>query len=223
MTIQIKNWKTSDVIYTGEHESVGEAVEAAVRKRVCLSYADLPGANLHGCDLTDVVFEFAHLNGAGLSRTNLTRARLCGADLGFANLKCTILHRAQMAATPPPAFAVRLNGADLSPAEGTFDPHFSLGTPPPDPDLMRRVMQAVLQPGALNMRRWHTCDTRHCLAGWAIHLAGPAGYVLESITSPSVAGSLLIPEAAHLFYHDNSSEVLDWCRNWLDSHQEPEQ
>jgi len=31
----------------------------------------------------------------------------------------------------------------------------------------------------LEMGAWHTCDTMHCRAGLAIHLAGPAGYALE--------------------------------------------
>lgn len=41
------------------------------------------------------------------------------------------------------------------------------------------------------MDAWHTCDTTHCRAGWAIHLAGPAGAMLEACVGPSVAGALI--------------------------------
>lgn len=30
-------------------------------------------------------------------------------------------------------------------------------------------------PSTLNMRTWHSCDTVHCLAGWAQHLTGDEG------------------------------------------------
>jgi hypothetical protein len=33
--------------------------------------------------------------------------------------------------------------------------------------------------GSLRMATWHTCNTTHCLGGWSVHLAGPAGYELE--------------------------------------------
>ena len=29
------------------------------------------------------------------------------------------------------------------------------------------------------MDQVHVCDTTHCRAGWAVHLAGEAGYALE--------------------------------------------
>jgi hypothetical protein len=41
------------------------------------------------------------------------------------------------------------------------------------------------------MADWHTCDTTHCRAGWAIHLAGDAGRTLEERVGPSTAGALI--------------------------------
>ena len=39
------------------------------------------------------------------------------------------------------------------------------------------------------MSDWHTCETTHCRAGWAIHLAGAAGYALEQkLGSAELAG-----------------------------------
>lgn len=40
------------------------------------------------------------------------------------------------------------------------------------------------------MTEWH-CGTTHCRAGWAIHLAGEAGYKLENELGPAVAGALI--------------------------------
>lgn len=46
-----------------------------------------------------------------------------------------------------------------------------------------RILAAVTTSGGtLDMSDWHSdgeCGTTHCRAGWAIHLAGKAGYELE--------------------------------------------
>ena len=42
--------------------------------------------------------------------------------------------------------------------------------------------------GTLDMKDWHSCETTHCRAGWAIHLAGAAGYELERKSNPEFAG-----------------------------------
>jgi hypothetical protein len=45
------------------------------------------------------------------------------------------------------------------------------------------------------MTNWHTCETAHCRAGWAIHLAGGFGYGLEYAFGPSLAGALIYARA----------------------------
>jgi uncharacterized protein YjbI with pentapeptide repeats len=45
--------------------------------------------------------------------------------------------------------------------------------------------------GLLDMATWHQCETTHCRAGWAIHLAGKPGYALEKKFGPCVAGALI--------------------------------
>jgi hypothetical protein len=42
--------------------------------------------------------------------------------------------------------------------------------------------------GELNMGDWHTCETTHCRAGWAVHLAGEAGKALEERLDTQEAG-----------------------------------
>lgn len=84
-----------------------------------------------------------------------------------------------------------LNGAYLGGVIGLKDIAFGITA---DPDLPKRVAAAALATNtALEMSDWHTCQSTHCLAGWAIHLSGPAGYALEAATSPSVAGAMLMP------------------------------
>jgi hypothetical protein len=51
--------------------------------------------------------------------------------------------------------------------------------------------------GTLKMSTWHAygcgyrCATCHCRAGWAIHVAGDAGYDLEEECGPQLAGALI--------------------------------
>ncbi len=47
------------------------------------------------------------------------------------------------------------------------------------------------------MGRWHTCGTTHCRAGWAVHLAGEAGYALERFHGSLLAGQLIYRESGH--------------------------
>ncbi len=54
-------------------------------------------------------------------------------------------------------------------------------------DIHKAVYAAASRPGALDMGRFHACETTHCRAGWAVHLAGDAGYALERATSPVFA------------------------------------
>jgi hypothetical protein len=80
--------------------------------------------------------------------------------------------------------------------------------PDANPAFALSVIEAALStPESLEMGSWHTCETTHCLAGWAVHLSGAAGKALEVTTSPSVAGALLAPSLAHLFYVSNKKAL----------------
>ncbi len=45
------------------------------------------------------------------------------------------------------------------------------------------------------MTDWHTCGTTHCRAGWAVHLAGEAGYALERFHNTALAAQLIYKES----------------------------
>ena len=59
------------------------------------------------------------------------------------------------------------------------------------PNLHQSILAALEAGGELDMRKWHTCETTHCRAGWAIHLAGKPGAKLEAIVGPAIAGMLI--------------------------------
>ncbi len=190
--IEIKHKNTGEVLFAADVETIVEAVEQAVRDKANLSSADLSWANLSSANLGSADLRWANLSSANLRWANLSWANLSSANLRWADLRW----------------------ADLSWAKG-FGPE-SIGLPPANKSLLRQVCEQVVSaPESLNMHEWHTCETTHCLSGWAIHLSGPAGYALEKLTSADVAGRILIPDAQHLFHELDHEKVLAWCREQL--------
>ena len=157
--------------------------------------ADLSGANLSGADLRGDDLRWANLCGADLSGADLSEANLGGADLREADLREANLSWANLC------------GADLSGAKG-------LPIAADAPARLQAVAAQVLStPDCLRMNLWHSnCGTAHCLAGWAIHQAGPIGATLEALHGAHLAGLLLLGhDAAARFYQPNH-EVLQWLR-----------
>jgi hypothetical protein len=166
--------------------------------------ADLTGANLRRANLSEANLSGANLTGANLRRanlrwsnlrwSNLTRAGLSGANLTGANLSMADLTRAN------------LSGANLRRAVPVV-PHI-------DATILREIEAHRI---ALRMSSYHTCETTHCRAGMAIHLAGPDGYGLEAVMGSSAAGALIyamsrpnkpVPD----FYADNGTAMADIVR-----------
>lgn len=85
-TIEIKHRDTGSVLYSGEHESLREAMEAAVLAGAYLDRANLAGANLDRAYLAGAYLDRASLAGAYLDRAYLDRAYLAGANLAGARL-----------------------------------------------------------------------------------------------------------------------------------------
>ena len=59
------------------------------------------------------------------------------------------------------------------------------------PNIDAAIYAAARAPQALAMDAWHTCGTTHCRAGWAVHLAGEAGYALERFHDTALAAMLI--------------------------------
>jgi hypothetical protein len=60
----------------------------------------------------------------------------------------------------------------------------------------------------------HACKTTHCRAGWAVRLAGDAGYKLEEFFGWELAAMLIYRESRSpispcRFYDDNETALAD--------------
>jgi hypothetical protein len=155
--------------------------------RARLTGARLTGARLTGADLTG-----ARLTGADLARARLTDARLTDADLTGARLTDAILTDADLT-------GARLTGAALPAA-------------PVVENLHSKMLEVCSAPKALDMATWHTCETTHCRAGWAITLAGDEGAALEKKFGSAVAGTLIYHASTGTvpnFYDDNETAMAD--------------
>ena len=165
--------------------------------------ADLRGADLRGADLSDAVLHDADLRradlrgavlrGADLSGAVLSGAVLRGADLRYADLSDAVLRGAQ-------GFPIVADAAER----------------------LQAVAATVLaQPEHLNMQSWHSaCGTTHCLAGWAIHQAGPIGETLESLHGSYMAGMLLLGTEAAQHFYDTNEAALGWLKSVINQSQE---
>ena len=178
MKIEIKHRFTGAVIFSVEAVSMREAVEAALAAGCNLIGADLIGADLTGADLAGCDLRDCNLTGCNLTYADLSGCDLSGADLSGCNLE-----------------DADLTGCDLTGC--------NLGDVPVVPDLHRRMEEVTRTEGALDMGDWHTCETTHCRAGWAIRLAGEAGTKLERKIGSAAAGALI--------YAASTGIVPDFC------------
>ena len=81
---------------------------------------------------------------------------------------------------------------------------------------------ALKDDDALNMGNWHTCETTHCIAGWAVHQAGPAGYLLEEMMGPHAAGAILLGDEAANHFYDSGDQARAWLTSFLPDPVQPE-
>jgi len=149
-------------------------------KRLALIEANLGGASLGGANLEGANLKWANLEGANLKWASLGGANLEGANLGGASLGGASLEWASLE-------WANLEGASL---EGA-----NLPNSPKVKNLFTVVDEIIKSgKGSLDMEKWHDedCKTTHCVAGFAVYLAGDAGYELEEKYGASVAGALII-------------------------------
>jgi hypothetical protein len=175
--------------------------DTATGDRANLSRVDLSGANLSGANLSWANLSWANLSGANLSGANLSRANLSGANLSGANLSWANLSRVDLS-------GANLSRVDLSGAVG-------LTIASDARERLQAVATAALANNGLDMSRWHTCDTTHCLSGWAIHQAGELGRLLEAAVGADVAGLMLLGPDAQRHFHDENEAAAEWLRSVL--------
>ena len=140
----------------------------------------------------------------------LSEADLSGADLSGANLRKADLRKADLSGAD-------LSGADLSGADLSGADLSGANLPPVQQieGFKDQVLQAIGNPDkGLNMSVWHSCETVHCLAGWATTLH-PEGKLIESLVGTNVAGALIFNACTGTvpnFYSD-SETAMNWLKN----------
>jgi len=178
--------------------------EADLRKtnlsKADLREADLSAAYLRNADLSEAYLWWAKLRGADLSGANLSEANLSGAKLSAANLRGANLSGVSL-------WVADLRGADLS---GTI---LNWDQIPLVPNIDQAILSAIESGGKLDMKDWHTCDTTHSRAGWAIVLAGDAGQKLEEQLGTNAAAALIYARSGSHpvpnWYDDNETALND--------------
>jgi len=153
------------------------------------SNSDLKDANLKNADLSNVNFE-----GANLRWTNLDETDLRGANFKSADLRGTSFRGAD------------LRGANLNKTKLNYQI---------EPGLLKRVAKIALNDGALSMHDWHTCDTCHCIAGWAVYLA-ENGKELAKEYGIETAGLLILGTEAHSHFFDDDYDAKEYLKSVLE-------
>ena len=189
-----------------------------------LAGANLAGANLAGANLAGANLAGAYLAGAYLAGANLAGAYLAGADLADADLADARNRPASLADHKDPETPYVRSGRATTPearrAERLASAQRYREHHPRVPVVERldaKILDAVSLPGnALNMSDWHTCETTHCRGGWAVHLAGEAGYALEAELGSAESAARAIYRAstgrAPHFYATNEQALEDIMR-----------
>ena len=108
-----------------------------------------------------------------------------------------------------------LSGADLFDAELRYADlrYANLSDVPKIEDLDAKIVAAIECGGKLDMNHWHTCETTHCRAGWAITLAGEDGIALEKKFGSAAAGALIYakstPDAKIPNFYASNKEAME--------------
>ncbi|MGN6106664.1 MAG: pentapeptide repeat-containing protein [Kofleriaceae bacterium] len=189
MKIQIRNRYTNEIIHEAE-----VAADDPKPMRTALLSAIAAGANLEDANLAG-----ANLAGAYLARANLEDAYLAGANLAGAYLAGAYnVPSGATTADPPEPYRRLTTPAELVEARARRAARYRELHPevPVVEHLDRRILDLITTgDGTLEMSAWHgadgACGTTHCLAGWSINLAGPAGIELERKHGAQRAGSMI--------------------------------
>jgi len=211
------NWRGQDL---DEWDLSGLDLYGLDMKWAYLREADLSGANLSGADLSEAKLNGADLSGADLSdadlrRADLSGAKLCGAnlsgaDLSGANLRGANLREADLSEanlSDADLGEADLSGANLRGAVLNWDQI------PLVVNIDATILSTLEGDGTLDMADWHTCDTTHCRAGWAVVLAGDAGRKLEEQLGTNAAAALIYTKSGSHpvpnWYADNKTALED--------------
>lgn len=204
------------------HNSIGG-------ERANFSSADLRGVDFSGRYLPSAIFDGANLRGAKLSDMYLNDADFKYADLRDAVLSRSVLRNANLAGAD--LRGTDLRDADLS--EVKFGNNELDGTKFDEvykniPVTLSEVRDVILQNrDRLVMHSWHSdddwqtggakpihvCQTTHCIAGWAHHLAAlKRPELLDEKINVYLVGRLALGDKAASHFFDSRSDALEWLQ-----------
>ena len=173
----------------------------------CFSGADLRDADLRDADLRNAHLEGADLRGADLQDANLRGADLRGAYLSNANLEGADLRGAYIK-------DVNFRDAALRDVKWPKD-LVPLSIEQEEQNLRIVSSAALFSSDSLDMISVHTCETTHCMAGWACHSL-PEGLGLEEKYGWWLAGFHLLGAEASKMFYSFSPEVTNFLRQYAE-------
>ena len=182
--------------YLGDADLRGADLGGADLGGAYLGGADLSDADLRGADLGGAYLGGADLGGADLSDADLRGADLGGADLGGADLGGAVMSDASATEPQRPRPEYKRPTTEEERRQRALERAARYREQHPDVPIIealdRRIFDIIKSgSGALEMSTWHTCETTHCRAGWAIALAGDVGKKLEQEHGSQRAGAML--------------------------------
>ena len=187
--------------------------------------ADLRNANLRGADLRNANLRGADLRNANLQYANLRKADIRGADLRGADLRDADLRKADLhladfrdadlqSANLKDANleSANLKDADLRGVTWPLDLK-PLSKKQENKNLQLVASLALSSAESLNMNQAHTCDTTHCMAGWATH-AISGGSILEAKYNWWLAGFHLLGAEASKMFHASEEDARSFLKQY---------
>jgi hypothetical protein len=189
-----------------------------------LARADMSDANLADANLARAYMADAYMAGAYLADADLAGADMAGADMAGADLAGAYMAGARnvpagIAAETPAEPYARRPPMPESPADRARRYRERCPDVPVVEHLDARILSLVeAGEGRLEMSAWHTCETTHCRAGWAIHLAGEQGRRLEERHGPAVAGAMIYRASTGRVphFHASNERALEDIRRCAD-------
>ena len=182
-----------------------ETLQGADLRNANLRYAALCGADLQGADLRGADLRGANLLNANLQGADLRDANLLGAALLVANLRGADLRGTNLC-------NVDLLGADLEDVKWPLD--LTPLSKEQEEKNLRLVASLALSDSALKMNRVHSCNTTHCIAGWACH-ALPGGEALEKKYNWWIVGFHLLGSEASKMFHSSDDAARSFLEQYL--------
>jgi hypothetical protein len=155
-----------------------------------LKFADLRSCDLEGSFLAGVEFEGASMVFAKINRANLIGVNLSYANLSESNLSGSELPQSNLYGAKLTEADIR--GTDLSACNLTG---VEIGDDIPVIEnlILKIAENALRDETCLDMSEWHTCDTTHCIAGWACAIANRPD--LERYYGTNACAALLLAKS----------------------------